>query len=169
MAVRSSLQFLTFKVSSMHPWGVLSNAQITYRACMKLHHAHPPRTRSIFLTFYLSSILPIASPVTCRSALTVLPRPVYHVHHALPTRRSASLSLSRARARTFAQCSGVQVRQLAQTAASGGCVDVDGGDECCIRSCACTGHVVHGSAQRSARLSCSCFCRERFVVRRGCI
>ena len=129
----------------------------------------PPRTRSIFVTFYLSSILPTASPVTCRSALTVLPRPVFHAHHALPTRRSAALSLSRARARTFAQCSGMQVRQLAQTAAIGGCVDVDGGDECCIRSCACTGHVVHGSAQRGARLSCSCFCRERFVVRRGWI
>ena len=140
----------------------------------------PAHAFSIFVTFYtLSSILPIASPVTCRSALTVLPRPVFfHVHHArfcaLPTRRSAALSLARARARTFAQCSGMQVRQLAQPAASGGCVDVDGGDECCIRSCACTGKrcdrgMVDGSAQRGALLSCSCICRERFVVCRGCI
>jgi hypothetical protein len=138
----------------------------------------PAHAFSIFLTFYLSRILPIASPVTCRSALTVLPRPVFHVHHArfcaLPTRRSAALSLSRARARTFAQCSGMQVRQLAQTAASGGCVYVDGGDECCIRSCACTGQrcnrgMVHGSAQRGTLLYRSCICRERGFVRWGCI
>jgi hypothetical protein len=162
--VRSSLQFSSdFKVSSMHPVGeskaTLKHLPGLYQSSNLVVSCAPAHAFSIFVTFYLSSILPIASPVTCRYALTVLPRPVFHVHHArfcaLSTRRSAALSLSHAHARTFAQCSGMQVRQLAQTAASGGCVDVDGGDECCIRSCACTGHVVHGSAQRGARRHCS--------------
>jgi hypothetical protein len=158
----------------MHPLGspnLTKNAQIPglYQSSC---HAHPRAA------FYLSHLLPFKHPPECitsdcRSALTVLPRPVFHAHHArfctLPTRRSASPSLSRARAGTFAQCSGLQVRQLAKTAASGGCVDVDVGDECCIRSCACKGYMVDGSAQRGALWSYSRSCRERGFVRWGCI
>jgi len=109
--------------------------------------------------------------ITSRSALLPGPHAVHHVHHAplctLLSCRSASLSRMRSRARTIAQCSGTQVGQLAQADANGGCVDADDGDECCVRSCRSTGHVVDGSAQRETRSACSCFGRERGVVRWG--
>ena len=97
------------------------------------------------------------------------PHALHHVHHAclcstLPTCRGSSLSRVRARAPTIAQCSGMQVRPLAKAAASCGCVDGDDGDECCIRSCTCTGNVVDSSAQRGSRLFCSCICREHGFV-----